>query len=197
MVCTEVANMLAPPNCDKVAMGEETAALVLEVVSAKSASGMDAVALGLTLSQRKFVPVPIKIDYTDNPVGPGVVDRVHYMAHVVASWTPPVEAMGHIFDVCVVAKGSKSHKERCIKVEVKPCFYCTVQSETLHTIASKFQTNWMQIWSANHDRMDELLHVDPKGTDPWKETKNPNHLKPGSLIRLGPVYHVPVQTEVE
>ena len=62
MVCTEVANMLAPPNCDKVAMVEETAALVLEVVSAKSASGMDAVALGLTLSQRKFVPVPIKVE---------------------------------------------------------------------------------------------------------------------------------------
>ena len=35
------------------------------------------------------------------------------------------------------------------------------------------------------------------GTHPWKETKNPNHLKPGSLIRLGPVYHVPVETEVE
>jgi hypothetical protein len=107
--------------------------------------------------------------YTDNAGGEG--DSVHFMAHVVASWTPPVEAMGRIFDVCVVAKGSKSRKERCIKVEVKPCFYCTVPSETLHTIASKFQTNWMQIWSANHDMMDQLLHVDPEGTHPWKETK--------------------------
>ena len=42
----------------------------------------------------------------------------------------------------------------------------------------------------------QLLHVDTEGTDPWRETKNPNHLKPGSLIRLGPVYHVPVNTTV-
>ena len=54
-------------------------------------------------------------------------DRVHWMVHAATAWTPPVEAMGHIFDVCVSAKGSKSVMHRCVKVEVKPCFYCTVQ----------------------------------------------------------------------
>ena len=34
------------------------------------------------------------------------------------------------------------------------------------------------------------------GNTPWKDTKNPNYIKPGSLIRLGPVYHLPVRTEV-
>lgn len=197
MVCTEVDSTLLPPACSKEGLKLATAALVLEVASAKSASGMDAVGLGLTLTERTFVKVPIQITFTDNPVVGVVGDRVHWMVHAATAWTPPVEAMGHIFDVCVSAKGSKSVMHRCVKVEVKPCFYCTVQSETLHTIASKFQTNWMQIWSANHGRMDELLHVDTEGTDPWRETKNPNHLKPGSLIRLGPVYHVPVNTTVE
>ena len=52
---------------------------------------------------------------------------MHWMVHAATAWTPPVEAMGHIFDVCVSAKGSKSVMHRCVKVEVKPCFYCTVQ----------------------------------------------------------------------
>ena len=38
-------------------------------------------------------------------------------------------------------------------MEVKRCFYCTVESDTLHSIAAKFQTFWMQIWSANHETM--------------------------------------------
>ena len=42
----------------------------------------------------------------------------------------------------------------------------------------------------------QLLDIDTVGTDPWKDTKNPNHIKPGTLIRLGPVYHSPVLTEV-
>ena len=56
----------------------------------------------------------------------------------------------------------------------------------------------MQIWSANHERMGDDLDIDlPAGTTWWKETKNPNDLKPGVLIRLGPVFHSPVDTEVE
>ncbi len=38
-------------------------------------------------------------------------------------------------------------------MEVKRCFYCTVESDTLHSIAAKFQTFWMQIWSANYKTM--------------------------------------------
>merc|ERR1712216_909799 len=54
----------------------------------------------------------------------------------------------------------------------------------------------MQIWSANHEKMDEVVGVDPVGNSPWRDTKNPNHLEPGTLLRLGPVYHLPVHTEV-
>ena len=40
-----------------------------------------------------------------------------------------------------------------------PLQRCSTRSETLHTIAAKFQTNWMQIWSANHEKMDEVMVV--------------------------------------
>jgi len=42
----------------------------------------------------------------------------------------------------------------------------------------------------------QVLDIDSVGTNSWKDTKNPNNIKPGSLIRLGPVYHSPVVTEV-
>lgn len=42
----------------------------------------------------------------------------------------------------------------------------------------------------------QVLGLSPGGTKPWMETKNPNDIEPGTLIRLGPVYNSPVLTEV-
>lgn len=186
-----------PPDCTKDAITRATAGLTFELTSAKSTSGtaMDAVKMGLKLSERLFVQEPIS-EVTDNPLEPGTYVEVNYLAHVAVTWTPPPEAMGYVFNVCVDAKSAKGVVSRCIPVEVKRCFYCTVKSETLHTIAAKFQTNWMQIWSANHERMAEVLELNTVGTKPWRKTKNPNDIEPGTLIRLGPVYHIPVLTEV-
>jgi len=198
MACKEGQQMTLPPVClSKATIFQETEQLEMQVVSALSAGGGDAVSMGLKLSERLFIREPIKEIGQDNSAAGGQGVDVKYLAHTAATWTPPFEAMGHIFNVCVRAKGRRSQVDRCVAIEVKRCFYCTVQADTLHTIAAKFQTNWMQIWSANHDRMDELLDIDTVGTDAWKDTKNPNHIKPGTLIRLGPVYHSPVLTEVD
>lgn len=67
--------------------------------------------------------------------------------------------------------------------------YCTVQDDTLQSIAARFRTTWTQIWSANYAGWYDL---DPSmsGSDaqPWRTTKDPDTLKAGMLIRLGPVY---------
>ena len=169
---------------------------------AGSDSADDAVTLGLKLTDRLFIREVITETGSDSKgntnSSAGDVGAKEYYAHVSATWTPPLQAVGHIYNVCVQSRSAKSFAERCVLVEVKRCFYCTVRGETLHTIAAKFQTNWMQIWSANHERMGDDLDIDlPAGTTWWKETKNPNDLKPGVLIRLGPVFHSPVDTEVE
>ena len=79
-------------------------------------------------------------------------------------------------------------------LQVKRCFYCTLATDTLHSIAAKFQTSWMQVWAANHDRLDRTMVL--VGAIPWRETKNPNELKPGTLLRLGPVFRARVKTSV-
>lgn len=183
-------------KASKAAITAETAKLQFSIASAKSTKGgKDAVALGLRLSERLFIQEPVKELGQDSTASSANSD-VKFLAHTAVMWTPPLEAMGSVFDVCVDVRSAIASARRCVAVEVLSCFYCTAHSETLHTIAAKFQTNWMQLWSANHERMDEKLDIDPVGNTPWKDTKNPNYIKPGSLIRLGPVYHLPVRTEV-
>jgi len=190
-----------PAECESESINAATGGLQFSIASARSVSGSDALSMGLKLSELLFIAEPVVVVGSDNTAG-AIGDNntagveVQYLAHVAVMWTPPLEAMGHIFNVCIDVKGPKGFATRCVPVEVKRCFYCTVQSETLHTIAAKFQTEWMQLWSANHEKMEEVLDVDSVGTYPWKDTKNPNNIKPGTLIRLGPVYHSPVVTEV-
>ena len=145
-----------PSECNSASISTATAGLQFVIASARSASGSNAVSMGLRLSERLFIAQPItEIGQDNSPVG-GAGVKLQYLAHVAVVWTPPLEAMGHVFNVCVDAKGPKGFVKRCVPVEVKRCFYCTVQSETLHTIAAKFQTEWMQLWSANHEKMDEV-----------------------------------------
>ena len=107
--------------------------------------------------------------------------------------------MGQVFKICFRAseKGigptgqqiEVSANQACVSIEVEPCMYCTVQDDTLQSIAARFRTTWTQIWSANYAGWYDL---DPSmsGSDaqPWRTTKDPDTLKAGMLIRLGPVY---------
>jgi hypothetical protein len=139
MECAGTSGQTHPPVCaaatkpapsqaqqedSKAAITEATADLKFVIASAKSRKGdRDAVALGLRLSERLFVEDPIKKVGQDNPPD-GADSEVKFLAHVAVMWTPPMEAMGSVFDVCVDAKSAKSSARRCVAVEVKRCFYC-------------------------------------------------------------------------
>ena len=67
--------------------------------------------------------------------------------------------------------------------------YCTLKDDTLQHIAAEFRTTWVQIWSANYPGW-YGLESSFQGSDatPWMHTQDPDGLKEGLLIRLGPIY---------
>jgi len=195
-VPTDVEATVPPALCSKENVQKMTTELTFVLVSAKSTSGSrDAVKMGMRMSERLFIREPLEGGGQDNSIAAGEGDFKN-LAHASTSWTPPVEAMGFIFNVCVEARTPHAMVARCIPVEVKRCFYCTVETDTLHSIAAKFQTFWMQIWSANYETMNQEFGIDPIGTTLWNDTKNPNTMKPGTLIRLGPVFNTNARTQV-
>jgi hypothetical protein len=108
-----------------------------------------------------------------------------YFAHLSVRWDPPLEAAGRVYAVCIRAQDATSFAVQCVTIEIKRCFYCTLPHDTLHTVARAYHTNWLQIWSANYDRMGDDYRV--RGAA-WNETKNPNSLRAGTVLRLGPIY---------
>ena len=56
---------------------------------------------------------------------------------MIMQWTPPLEAAGGVYKVCVVAEDdAPSAATRCFTFEVKRCMYCT-DSESLSHVATR------------------------------------------------------------
>ncbi len=56
---------------------------------------------------------------------------------MIMQWTPPLEAAGGVYKVCVVAQDdAPSVATRCFTFEVKRCMYCT-DSESLSHVATR------------------------------------------------------------
>jgi len=106
--------------------------------------------------------------------------------HTAVSWTPALETMGQTRNVCIRADARTFLVDRCFAIEVRRCYYCTQTEDTLHSIAAKFDTDWLQLWSANF-RGDAVLNP---------HEVNPNALAPGTVLRLGPIYNVRVPEEL-
>mmetsp|Transcript_10138 Transcript_10138/g.23715 ORF Transcript_10138/g.23715 Transcript_10138/m.23715 type:complete len:608 (+) Transcript_10138:136-1959(+) len=100
--------------------------------------------------------------------------------HTAVSWTPQLEMMGRSRRLCVRAETSTFAAEKCFVLEVQRCLYCTQPSDTLHSVAARFHTNWLQLWSANFQG-DPVLNP---------HEVNPNAIAAGTLLRLGPVYQL-------
>jgi len=118
---------------------------------------------------------------------------------MVLQWTPPLEAAGGVYKVCVVAQDdAPSAASRCFTFEVKRCMYCT-DSESLSHVATRFRTSWLQIWSSNDPEW-VTAHADSLSAShvqAWAATEHPHKLERGRLIRLGPVYRTRDEHEME
>ena len=75
---------------------------------------------------------------------------------MVLQWTPPLEAAGGVYKVCVVAQDdAPSAASRCFTFEVKRCMYCT-DSESLSHVATRclFRFVWLpHAYSAHSPRL--------------------------------------------
>mmetsp|Transcript_42465 Transcript_42465/g.101013 ORF Transcript_42465/g.101013 Transcript_42465/m.101013 type:complete len:665 (+) Transcript_42465:71-2065(+) len=118
---------------------------------------------------------------------------LEYYAHLTIAWDPPLEAAGRSYDVCIRAQDATSYADQCVTIEIKRCFYCTLPSDTLHSIARAYNSNWLQIWSANYENMGADYEI--RG-NAWTDTKNPNELKAGTVLRLGPIYRTRFDTSL-
>ena len=51
------------------------------------------------------------------------------------------------------SRGGQSSRV-CFSFHVGKCRYCAQEGETLHGIAASFETDWLQLWSANAQLVD-------------------------------------------
>jgi len=127
--------------------------------------------------------------YTCPKYGPSR-EGVAVLSGMTLQWTPPLEAAGTVYKVCsVVQDDAPSVSTRCFTISVKRCMYCT-DTESLSHLATRFRTNWVQIWSANDPdwvtaNAQSLAASQVKA---WAATDHPHQLEQGTLVRLGPVY---------
>ena len=104
----------------------------------------------------------------------------------LVQWTPAKGQEGQDYHLCFSAVGftnttqpamaqAIAHADRrCFAVRVVRCMYCTVEGDTLETLAKFLGTSWMQLWGAN-----SALGI------------MPSDLKAGTLITLGAVHLLP------
>jgi len=117
--------------------------------------------------------------------------RQTYLIYANVSWLPETKHMGSVVDICIEVHDRYASNQRCILVEVLPCFYCTSPKETLLTIARLFQTDWAQIWSAN---VATRLPISLNGISTWQTPENLDDMPSNVAIRLGPVFTPSVDT---
>ena len=130
-------------------------------------------------------PPPLE-DKTGNRGFRGEVKEIKF------AWTPRHGAEGRTFDACfsitnaTLARGNMSipvvERTRCFKLEVARCMYCSEDGDTLQSIATKFGTNWQQLWTANAG---PVSPYDPPGRYPLE----PAVLPTGTRLSLGPLYY--------
>ena len=91
----------------------------------------------------------------------------------ILSWSPERGMEGKKFSFCLivtdqhVAEGSL---RMCTMIEVQKCEVCGLPSDTLHSIALEYKTDWLQLWGANYG------------------VENPNRLTDYLKLKLGPMY---------
>lgn len=121
---------------------------------------------------------------------PGNRADVAVLQGMTLQWTPPLEAAGAVYKVCVVAEDDAPSKAtRCLTIHVSRCMYCS-DSESLAHLATRFRTNWLQIWSANDPEwvQENQQSLQESQVKAWAATDFPHKVEQGTLIRLGPVY---------
>jgi hypothetical protein len=99
------------------------------------------------------------------PPGPGVVQQLR--------WTPVRGMEGHEFEVCVNFKDvvvDEGSVLSCGKFFVRKCEVCSLNDDTLSSIAAEYHTDWLQLWGANY------------------MVENPNHIPEYQRLKLGPMY---------
>jgi len=101
--------------------------------------------------------------------------------HTTVSWTPALAMMGRTRRLCVAAETATSATQTCFTLVVERCRYCTMPGDTLHSVAAQFDTDWLQLWSANF-----------MGGSGGTHEMNPNVVAEGTQLRLGPVFRVRV-----
>jgi hypothetical protein len=66
-------------------------------------------------------------------------------------WTPikGQEGMDHVLCFKATGKLTKTSNTRCFVVPVVRCQYCTVEGDSLASLAIDYKTSWLQLWAAN------------------------------------------------
>mmetsp|Transcript_88930 Transcript_88930/g.237048 ORF Transcript_88930/g.237048 Transcript_88930/m.237048 type:complete len:226 (-) Transcript_88930:435-1112(-) len=150
---------------------------------------------GVKLSTPALYP---KAAITDN--GFDISNVQSYWSYTALSWTPPMDVAGRRFVVCVQATDRLGASAvRCVELSVARCVYCTLAGDTLRSVAAAYHSNWLQVWSTNQGRWSELEDTElaSAGLARWSNTKNPNVLPPGVLLRLGPVVPLRAKTSLQ
>ena len=78
---------------------------------------------------------------------------------VEVDWTPSRGDEGRDHWMCFTARGKTSlaSNTRCFVVPVARCQYCTLEGDSLHSLAVDFKTSWLQLWAANSVGAPRLL----------------------------------------
>ena len=73
------------------------------------------------------------------------------ISSVEIDWTPGRGDEGRDHWMCFTARGKSSlaSNTRCFVVPVARCQYCTLEGDSLHSLAVDFKTSWLQLWAAN------------------------------------------------
>mmetsp|Transcript_67647 Transcript_67647/g.180843 ORF Transcript_67647/g.180843 Transcript_67647/m.180843 type:complete len:161 (-) Transcript_67647:325-807(-) len=101
-----------------------------------------------------------------------------------------------------------STSTQCFAIQVVACMYCTSPAtsgsldpvDTVQSLAARFKTNWLQIWSANDgDLMQPISSwLTPRGAiQPWVYAVDPSTVVGNTLVRLGPMYHLRHDTTLQ
>jgi len=110
----------------------------------------------------------------------------------VVRWTPSRGQEGQDYHLCFSALGFTNTSapavrlsiaqmdRRCFAVHVVRCKYCTVEGDTLESLAKILGTSWMQLWGAN-----SALGI------------SPNKLPTGTLLSLGTEHILPKDMQLQ
>uniref|UniRef100_A0A7S0I0F2 LysM domain-containing protein n=1 Tax=Hanusia phi TaxID=3032 RepID=A0A7S0I0F2_9CRYP len=132
------------------------------------------------------LPQPISISASQLDSSNKVIDQrgtqVQFYQMKV-DWTPRKGQEGYTYDFCfnITNPATLFSNIRCLRVKVVRCQYCTQPADTLLNVATKYHTNWLQLWSANSES------VYPSD-QPSQYPLDLSNLQSATRITLGPTY---------